>query len=618
MKLEFGKVTIHNFLSYEDEEFDFSANDKMNLICGKNLDILGDYSTSNGSGKSQLVQSLVFALFGQTLNRIKTENIPNRYLSNDEPCLVKLWFKADNIQYRVESGLTPKYRTSICSIFKIDGNKEIDLSKSSLKETRKFIENEILKCNISIFLRTILLTSDQTYNFFNLRAHQKKEFIEHIFDLTIFGEMYKAIHKDNLDIEKEIYALQKELLTLNTLYSDNKQQYDEYLNNNKDSLYKLADEIKKEIDILKSIDENNPSISKKIEKLEELYSQYDKEFIVYKNELSELKNNAHTIKTDIHSNTSILTEKINILKQHSKMLKKLCNDCKPAFDEYYNLTETTNISKKLKAGIISLNKKLEQTIENIDVYENKIKKYSKNLIKIKEKIDELNNSINDKQALKNRTIYKIKLLKEKFDANKNMDNPYHIMLNDSRSKLTDSRSKLTEYIEKIKYLKYAETIVSQDTLRKFIIGDLISLLNIQIRLYLSKMCAKFTCEFDNNMDYIFITENGETEYNNFSSGEKMKLAIATSFAFRDFMATRSNIISNILILDEYIDSNLDTPAINELIKILREFIVKYNQSIYIVSHRKEINNDIFNNIIVVEKKNGISRIKHGSVKNAEI
>jgi DNA repair exonuclease SbcCD ATPase subunit len=112
------------------------------------------------------------------------------------------------------------------------------------------------------------------------------------------------------------------------------------------------------------------------------------------------------------------------------------------------------------------------------------------------------------------------------------------------------------------------------------------------------------------MDYIFKTNGGTCEYDSFSSGERMRLNIAVSFAFRDFMATRSNIVSNILILDEYIDSNIDALAIEGIINILKEYIMIYNQNIFVISHRKEIDNSIFTNIIQVQKQNNVSKIKY--------
>lgn len=158
-------------------------------------------------------------------------------------------------------------------------------------------------------------------------------------------------------------------------------------------------------------------------------------------------------------------------------------------------------------------------------------------------------------------------------------------------------------------MKFAENIVSQDTLRKFIIRDLVVLLNNRIKTYLTKLGAKYYVKFDEDMDYTFITERGNWEFNNFSAGGRMRIMIATSFAFRDFMQIRNGMTSNILVLDEYFDSAISSNCIENIMQILNEYCKNMHQDIYIISHRPELNQDLFDRVITVEKNNNISTIK---------
>jgi len=139
--------------------------------------------------------------------------------------------------------------------------------------------------------------------------------------------------------------------------------------------------------------------------------------------------------------------------------------------------------------------------------------------------------------------------------------------------------------------------VSQDTLRKFIISDLVGLLNNKIKSYLTKFGAKYDVVFDSDMNYTFTTDGGQCEFDNFSSGERARLMIAACFAFRDFMYIRNSFSSNILILDEFIDGAIDSIAIESILEILKEFSDIWKQNIFVISHRKEVNNDVFNHII---------------------
>ena len=122
------------------------------------------------------------------------------------------------------------------------------------------------------------------------------------------------------------------------------------------------------------------------------------------------------------------------------------------------------------------------------------------------------------------------------------------------------------------------------------------------------MGASFTCIFDENLDYNFVTETGNCELQNFSCGEKKRLEIATCLSFRDFIAQRSNISSNLLIIDEYIDSGIDTLAVESILSILKSFTIQNNQNVFIISQRAEISNEMFNRTIELHKDKGISTI----------
>ena len=123
-------------------------------------------------------------------------------------------------------------------------------------------------------------------------------------------------------------------------------------------------------------------------------------------------------------------------------------------------------------------------------------------------------------------------------------------------------------------MSFAESIVSQETIRKFIVKDLVVLLNNKIKTYLTKLGAKYYVEFNEDMDYNFVTSCGTYEWSNFSAGERMRIMIATSFAFRDFMSIRNGLDSNILVLDEYFDSAIDSLCVENIISILKDFSTK--------------------------------------------
>jgi len=186
-------------MSFADEAFDFDKQDGISLVTGKNFDIP---NSRNGAGKSNIFASLLYGLFGQLSNKVKGENIANRYV-DEKDVRVAVYLSVDGVKYKAVSGMN-KRAQGYFSLTTFENGEEKDITKSTVAETRKFFEDEVLHCDVSLFLRTILLTSEQNYNFFNLKKQDKKDFIEKLFDIGLFGDMYDRIHRDVLRTEKDV------------------------------------------------------------------------------------------------------------------------------------------------------------------------------------------------------------------------------------------------------------------------------------------------------------------------------------------------------------------------------------------------------------------------------
>lgn len=609
MRITFKKIEIHNFMSFADETFNFEESKGMNLICGKNNDIAGNGHSTNGCGKSQLFESLCFSLYGQTRNNIKNGNIHNKYISGKETRVVT-YFSIEDTSYKVASGFG-KHGAPYCELYEIVDKEEINLTKSTIAETRKFLENEILHCDMSIFLRTILLSSDQNYNFFRLRKGEKKEFIEKLFDISVFGDMYNSIHRDILDNDKDILALQNKLIVLNRTHDDYEERIEKYNNDNKKNIETLQvklDELNSKLKELKQlkIKSNADEVKRYEDAIDKIVAAVDE----LNEKIRQLNAENSKLELAIHKAATAKEQKQKVIDKHSELLDKLCNDCKKIFSEYHSIdTYLKDIEKYAEKIEISTGKIAENT-KNIEELNGKIEILDEKKHKANDKIKQLTEEFNKT----NREIHSIEtsILMNEAELNKlkTSINPYVEMFEANKKQIDRENATLKEISDKYVYLKFAENIVSQDTLRKFIIADLIGLLNNKIKMYLTKFGAKFNVIFDADMNYEFMTDGGTCEYDNFSAGERARLMIAACFAFRDFMYIRNNLSSNILILDEFIDGAIDSMAIESILEILKNFSEIWKQNIFVISHRKEINNDVFDNIIRIEKTNNIARIKY--------
>jgi energy-coupling factor transporter ATP-binding protein EcfA2 len=94
-------------------------------------------------------------------------------------------------------------------------------------------------------------------------------------------------------------------------------------------------------------------------------------------------------------------------------------------------------------------------------------------------------------------------------------------------------------------------------------------------------------------------------YASFSEGEKQRIDMALMLTWRAVAKLKNSASTNILILDEIFDSSLDTNGTEDLMKILN---MLEGSNLFVISHKGDILQDKFANVIRFEKVNNFSRI----------
>ena len=610
MKLVFRRLEIHNFMSFADETINFDNFPGMTRITGRNYDLPNQ---KNGAGKSSISNSLVYALYGQLPFKLRNDNICNRYVKDKNVC-VTLTFDSARRHFKVASGM--RGRTSYCNLFEIVKGEERDITKSTIAETRMFLEKDILRCDLNLFMRTIFLNSDPNYNFYNLKSADKKEFIDKLFDISKFGDMYGVIHRDVLSMDKDILAHQNRLIVMNNSKSDYEERSREFEERKRNSIENLEREVERlqgEFDRKSKVvvKRNTELISKceaGIRKLEDSINSKNDSLVKLDIEIGGLKHSISRCRSSI-------SDKQRIIDRHSELKSRLCDGCREVFSDYYSL-------KKYESEIAKLRKELESSELKVSELKGKRERLASDKRELLGKQERLSSNLmklNSDYESAQMGLRKLELgigsSRSRLEGERNSVNPYERMIAENDRKISGETAELGAIIDRYKYVKFVESMVNQDNLKKFVIRDLIGLLNNKIRYYLHKLGADYDIVFDDEMDYDFVTEAKDgVEFNNFSKGEQARISIATCFAFRDFLSTRSNLSANILILDEFFDGNVDPAAIENTVDILNEFVRNNRQKIFIVSHRLEVNDDIFTTIMNVNKRNKISSIECASMR----
>jgi DNA repair exonuclease SbcCD ATPase subunit len=129
-------------------------------------------------------------------------------------------------------------------------------------------------------------------------------------------------------------------------------------------------------------------------------------------------------------------------------------------------------------------------------------------------------------------------------------------------------------------------------------------LNNRLTYYLDKVGLPHTVVFQNDLT-VEITQLGQDlDFDNLSRGERNRLILGLSWAFRDVWESLYQNI-NLLFIDELIDSGMDAAGVENSLGILKKMGRERNKNIYLISHRDELVGRV-NNVLKVIKENGFT------------
>lgn len=210
------------------------------------------------------------------------------------------------------------------------------------------------------------------------------------------------------------------------------------------------------------------------------------------------------------------------------------------------------------------------------------------------------------QAVEHRT--KVSTLLLQIESKAGETDPYQEQIAEMESQALqevkfDTINEITKTMEHQKFL--LDLLTSKDSfVRKKIIDQNLSYLNQRLTHYLDKIGLPHNVIFKNDLQ-VEITELGrELDFDNLSRGERNRLILGLSFAFRDVWENLYAPV-NTLFIDELIDSGLDTMGVENSLAILKDMSRRRHKSIWLVSHREELAGRV-PNVLKVVKENGFT------------
>lgn len=603
MKCCFKKIVIKNFKSFADQEFDFSSRPGISTIVGINNDIPG---AANAAGKSSLFSALFFVLFGKDAIKTKNKFLKNRYVDSNE-FSVKLYLTIDGKNFKIDRGSIGA--ASYLKLFDVNSDgSETEISKATILETECFLKHLLSNLTVDIFLKTVLLSPALGENFFMLSNKDKAEFLNLLSGTNRIYSINELVNKDINNLNTSIKILDNNLMALSKQIDVLKKKREDFINDQAVVRQKHDEQI----------EHYNQTIKSDLLVLQEQTKQYNdlkKKVDVLTNKKEVATEQLQQIKMKMVSGASQVkslvgkNEQFNsFINKNIELLDKLCDDCRPKIDAFLNIdtirnsiNENNEAIAKQKEELVELQKTLDQINQTISEIKSDLDEQSPELRKVYEAMNKTNASIDS-----------AKRLIQTIEANAksvSQQEPFTEMIETAQKDLTEKQSEKDSTARERQKLALVKFITSDDVIHKFVISQFAKDINLYLTRYLNVMGVGYTIVFDNDLSYTFMTPAGEVAYDTFSSGEKMRLNIAISLAFRKLLFKYLNIDINTLILDEYIDSALDKLAISGIINLLNEICLENpSTNIYVVSHRSEVLSEFGGSRLIVKKTNGISEI----------
>jgi DNA repair exonuclease SbcCD ATPase subunit len=574
-------LTVKNFMSVgnQTQAVDFNKQ-QLTLVLGENLDQGGDDAGSrNGTGKTTIINALSYALYGVALTNIRRNNLINK--TNSKGMLVTLHFEKDNIDYRIERGRSP----NVLKFYINNEEQEMDdLSQGDSRKTQEDIGN-LLGMSHDMFKHIVALNT-YTDPFLSMKQNDQRAIIEQLLGITILSEKAEAL--------KEKTRQTKEGITQETLKIEAIQTANSKIEGTIESLQStqrawLAKKSQDEQKLSTAIDElEHLNIDEELDAHEKLANWNE-----HNNAIMALNKEKSTLESALlRADKSV--EKAE--KDIANLSDATCYTCGQALhdDKKAELEERKN-------------KELADAIAYQTEISGKIKDVQQGL----DDIGDINGRPNTfyetaKEAYEHRQ--NVDSLKQALTAKQDEVDPYQTQIDDLKNSAVQEIdwqpvNDLTNIKDHQEFL--LKLLTNKDSfIRKKIIEQNLAYLNNRLTYYLDKLGLPHQVEFLNDLT-VQITQLGQDlDFDNLSRGERNRLILGMSFAFRDVWESLYQNI-NLLFIDELVDSGMDTSGVENSLAVIKKMGRERDKNVFLISHKDELIGRV-NHLLKVVKENGFT------------
>ena len=579
--IKIKNLTVRNFLSVGNvtQALKFDQHG-LTLVLGNNMDLGGDGSR-NGTGKTTIVNALSYALYGNALTNIRKDNLVNK--TNNKHMMVTCEFESNGHTYKIERGRKPSVLRFIVDDQSND-EEATEEQQGENKETQEEIER-ILGMSHDMFKHIVALNT-YTEPFLSLKTNDQREIIEQLLGITQLSEkasLLKDLIKNTKDAIKEeeykIKAVTDANNKIKTSIEDLERRSRLWQTKQQDDLEKLGAAINELMGIDIAVELENHKLLALYQANEKELKRHNKDLATHQSAIKRLKNNL----SDLES-------------AKGKAEEHKCHACGHELHD----AKQAEMMTELETAIASIQSEITTEEKSLSKVQKEIAKLGSLGTSPVVKYTNIDDAVNHKSTLE--TIQD-QFERRALDIDPYVEQAEH--LKETALEVVDFEpiNTLTKLNEHQEFL--LKLLTSKDSfIRKRIIEQNLSYLNHRLAYYLEKLSLPHTVKFRSDLE-VDITQLGqEFDFDNLSRGERNRLILGLSWAFRDVYESLNRPI-NLLFIDEMIDSGMDANGVDSALGLLKKMARENRKNIFLISHRDELVGRV-NTILEVVKENGFT------------
>ena len=567
--ITFKKIKWRNFLSTGNTPIEIDLDKAPTTL------IIG----GNGSGKSTLLDALCFVLFNRPFRLIKKDQIVNSINNSDAE--VEVTFTVGTKLYKVVRGIKPNK-------FEIYSDGEMINQDASTIDYQKYLETNIMKLNYRSFIQVVILGSSSYEPFMKMKPRYRREVVEEILDIRVFGLMDLILRSQQSALQKDITEIKHKCDLIETKHELETKRFNDLSSRNvNDKDYKQQ-----------LISKNEESLKKYQEEIQKVNEEIanNHNALVGQEDIQKKASKLYKLETKIEQNIATHNKSLEFFSENNT-----CPVCTQEIDEQFRYDK----QGELKSKVETLNDGMEKLMKEIVNTETKVKGFDKVTEKIQDlnlQLAKINTSVEQLKSYSDRIHEEILLLENKdvdsSEIQKELDN--------LKLELEANKKSLDEVIEKKNYVDILRDILNDKGAKARIIKKYLPIMNSLINQYLQSMDFFVSFHLDEEFNETVKSRFRDTfVYNNFSEGEKMRIDLALLFTWRTIAKMKNSTNTNLLVLDEIFDSSLDAQGTDDFFKILATL---KNENVFIISHKGDILFDKFTNIVKFDKESNFTKL----------